>query len=242
MQSIANIDPASLANTLANLIAAVVLGGLIGFERQVRQRTAGLRTNILVCLGAALFVDIAVRYYNLRGGSPSPLHVVAYVVSGVGFLGAGVIMRDSGNVRGLDTAATLWGSAAVGCAVGLNLLLEAILGAAFILSVNTVLRSITFDDRSRPPRPENGTHFYTFILLAKQKITPADLAALREKFTKAGLPLQELDVKETSGQNIEIHAVSGPTALEGQALGQLIDDLNQEPYLAEVSWRLTRPD
>jgi len=108
MQAIHNIDLASFYDTLVSLAAAFILGGLIGFERQYRQRTAGLRTNVLVAVGAAVFVDMANRLYGHEGA----IHVVGYVVSGIGFLGAGVIMREEGNVRGLNTAATLWGSAA----------------------------------------------------------------------------------------------------------------------------------
>jgi putative Mg2+ transporter-C (MgtC) family protein len=105
MEVIHNFNLTSLLDTLISLAAAFVLGGLIGFERQVRQRTAGLRTNVLVAVGAALFVDMANRLHGHEGA----VHVMAYVVSGIGFLGAGVIMREEGNVRGLNTAATLWG-------------------------------------------------------------------------------------------------------------------------------------
>jgi putative Mg2+ transporter-C (MgtC) family protein len=94
----------SLADTLVSLTVAFVLGGLIGLERQYRQRTAGLRTNILVALGAAIFVDLANHLHGAEGAT----HVIAYVVSGIGFLGAGAIMREEGGVRGLNTAATLW--------------------------------------------------------------------------------------------------------------------------------------
>jgi hypothetical protein len=87
----------------------------------------------LVAAGAALFVDIAMRFRGIYGGTPSPLHVVAYVVSGVGFPGAGAIMREEGNIRGLNTADTLWGSAAVGVAAGTGMLLEAVLGTLFVL-------------------------------------------------------------------------------------------------------------
>src|ERR1700761_6282575 len=97
-------------DTLVSLATAFVLGTLIGAERQYRQRTAGLRTNVLVAVGAAAFVDIAQRI----GGANAAVTVIAYVVSGIGFLGAGVIMQEGLNVRGLNTAATLWCSAAVG--------------------------------------------------------------------------------------------------------------------------------
>src|SRR3954454_278337 len=93
-------------DTLISLTTAFILGTLIGAERQYRQRTAGLRTNVLVAVGAAAFVGLAMHLKAAEGA----VHVIAYVVSGIGFLGAGVIMKEGMNVRGLNTAATLWGS------------------------------------------------------------------------------------------------------------------------------------
>ena len=110
MEFINQYNLASLEDTTVSLLTAFILGGAIGLERQFRQRTAGLRTNVLVALGASIFVDIANRLHSHEGA----VHVLAYVVSGIGFLGAGVMMREEGNIRGLNTAATLWGSAAVG--------------------------------------------------------------------------------------------------------------------------------
>src|SRR5512137_915973 len=110
MEALNNINIQSLMDSFISLSTAFILGAAIGLERQFRQRTAGLRTNVLVAVGAAIFVDMA----NRLGAREGAIQVVSYVVSGVGFLGAGVIMREGGNVRGLNTAATLWGSAAVG--------------------------------------------------------------------------------------------------------------------------------
>src|SRR5580658_28648 len=100
----------------ANLIVALVLGAVIGVERQWRQRMAGLRTNALVSLGAALFVLFGLLMSRNPGIAPT--RIAAYVVSGVGFLGAGVILRDGVNVRGMNTAATIWCSSAVGVLAG----------------------------------------------------------------------------------------------------------------------------
>ncbi|MDD5036218.1 MAG: TMEM165/GDT1 family protein, partial [Methylococcaceae bacterium] len=102
LQAIQNINITSLLDSSVSLATAFLLGAMVGFERQYRQRTAGLRTNTLVAVGAAAFVDIA----NRLGGATGAYHVVAYVVSGVGFLGAGTIMKEGLNVRGLNTAAT----------------------------------------------------------------------------------------------------------------------------------------
>src|SRR5271169_1921474 len=107
--------------TFIRLFFALVLGALIGAERQWRQRAAGLRTNTLVCLGAAAFVDLGA---TLAG--PATTGVIAYVISGVGFLGAGAIIKDGASIRGLNTAATLWCSAAVGACAGSGELLDAV--------------------------------------------------------------------------------------------------------------------
>lgn len=115
---------------------ALILGSLIGAERQIRQRMAGLRTNALVAAGACLFVTVS----EFSGDPQGHARIAAQVVSGIGFLGAGVIMREGLNVRGLNTAATLWCSAAVGVLTGLGYLLEGSIGAAAILGANVLLR------------------------------------------------------------------------------------------------------
>lgn len=120
------------------LLAALLLGAVIGVERQWRQRSAGLRTNALVAIGAAAFALVGFS----MPGEASPSRMVAQVVSGIGFLGAGAIMREGLNVKGLNTAATLWCAAAVGVACGAGLFGPAALGAAMIVGVNLVIRPI----------------------------------------------------------------------------------------------------
>ncbi|GAN63741.1 MgtC/SapB transporter [Acetobacter indonesiensis NRIC 0313] len=142
-------DAHSFLDTFGSYLSAFLFGTLIGAERQFRQRTAGLRTNALVAIGASAFVDLAERI----GGDTSAIRVIAYVVSGVGFLGAGVIMKDGPNVRGLNTAATLWCSAAIGACTGCDMIAEAALLTVFILSANTILRVLVkWIDRRLPPQ------------------------------------------------------------------------------------------
>ena len=129
-------DPA-FRNDALNLVIAVLLGGAIGFERQWRQRLAGLRTNTLVSLGAAIFVVFESQFTDT-----SPTRVAAQVVTGIGFLGAGVIWKEGVNVRGLNTAATLWCSCAVGLLAGAGFWSRAILAAGLVASVNLVLRPL----------------------------------------------------------------------------------------------------
>ena len=121
-----------------NLASAVLLGSVIGFERQWRNRLAGLRTNTLVALGAASFVV----FEALVPDASSPTRVAAQVVSGIGFLGAGVIFREGLNVRGLNTAATLWCSAAIGVLAGAGYAGYAAIATAFVVFVNLLLRPI----------------------------------------------------------------------------------------------------
>jgi uncharacterized membrane protein YhiD involved in acid resistance len=122
----------------ARLGLALLLGGVIGLERQWRQRGAGLRTNALVSTGAAMFVMLSV----MTPGDSSPTRIAAQVVSGIGFLGGGVIFREGLSVRGLDTAATLWCAAALGCLSGAGFLFQAFLGSLAILVSNILLRPL----------------------------------------------------------------------------------------------------
>ncbi|MGJ8625429.1 MAG: MgtC/SapB family protein [Sulfitobacter sp.] len=130
--------PISLGVAALNLMLALVCGGLIGSERQVRQRMAGLRTNALVALGAASFVVFS----GLFPTELSPTRVGAQVVSGIGFLGAGIIFRHGFTVHGLNTAATLWCSAAVGLLAGAGAPLFAIMVTSLIIFINLGLRPL----------------------------------------------------------------------------------------------------
>ncbi len=119
---------------------ALALGALIGVERQWRQRMAGLRTNALVALGAALFELFAVLLSGKQGVDPT--RIAAYVVSGVGFLGAGVILRDGVNVRGINTAATIWCSSSIGVLAGAGYIIEAVVGALLVVVAHVALRPV----------------------------------------------------------------------------------------------------
>jgi len=121
-----------------NLSVALACGAMIGSERQVRQRMAGLRTNALVALGAAAFVTFAALFPD----EVSPTRVAAQVVSGIGFLGAGIIFRDGFTVHGLNTAATLWCSAAVGMMAGAGAWPHALLLTGLVVFVNLGLRPL----------------------------------------------------------------------------------------------------
>src|SRR5580698_1690414 len=109
-----------IVHFIFNIGVALLMGIAIGMERQIQQHVAGLRTNALVCVGAALFVSLS----KLMGDHNSPTRIASYIVSGIGFLGGGVILRDGLNVKGINTAATLWCTGAIGTLAGASFRME----------------------------------------------------------------------------------------------------------------------
>jgi len=150
------------ADNLARLAVAAGLGGAIGFERELREREAGLRTHILVCVGSALFTIVSA--YGFRGFLESgdqviradPTRIAAQIVTGIGFLGAGAIIRQGLSVRGLTTAATLWVAAAIGIAAGAGYYSGAVVATVITIVALGPLRLLGYRVFERL-RPEERT-------------------------------------------------------------------------------------
>jgi len=232
MQAINNLNLASLLDTLVSLSAAFILGGLIGFERQYRQRTAGLRTNVLVAVGAAIFVDMA----NRLAGAEGAVRVVAYVVSGIGFLGAGVIMREEGNVRGLNTAATLWTSAAVGACAGADLLAEALLGTLFVLAANTLLRPIVNNINRQPLDVISAEVTNIVYVIARRTQQKTVLALLEAELERSNYPASDVDVHAFGTDEIEIEATLATTSVDGDELDALVARISTSTLVVQAFW------
>lgn len=232
MLAITQFDPISLINTLISLTAAFVLGSAIGYERQYRQRTAGLRTNTLVAVGAAVFVALAMRINGADGGA----RVVSYVVSGVGFLGAGTIMKEGLNVRGLNTAATLWGSAAVGACAGANLIAEAIIAALFVLAANTLLRPVANTINRRPIDDASSEVTYQLCVIVDENYQKQALSELDALLEAAGYPLGDLDVEPFGDDDVEINATLLSTSVDSAELDLIIAQLIGKPYIKQAFW------
>jgi len=124
---------------LLKLAAAVLLGGAIGLERQIQGKPAGLRTNILICLGATLLMDLSIRITGADGRVGDPARLAAQVVVGIGFLGAGTIMQSKGTISGLTSAATIWVVAALGLTLGAGYYVEGLGAGVLVLLVLEVL-------------------------------------------------------------------------------------------------------
>ncbi len=226
-------DPAFQKDAL-DLVIAVLLGGVIGFEREWRQRLAGLRTNTLVSLGAAIFVVFEGQFID-----SGPTRVAAQVVSGIGFLGAGVIWKEGVNVRGLNTAATLWCSAAVGLLAGAGSWRLAVLAAALIVGVNIVLRPLTSLINRQPVDTADVETSYIVNVTCRGTEEAQIRALLVQGFGVSDLHLRELESSDIEGSDrVEITATLLSDTRREIALEYIVGRLSLEPGVTAARWRV----
>ncbi len=184
---------------LTRILIALLLSFLVGLERQWRRRAIGLRTNVLVCLGAYLFVSMPVML-----GQNSDLKVAAQVVTGIGFLGAGVIIKDGANIRGLNTAATLWCNAAIGVLCATGLILEAATGTAFILGANIILRYITKKLMDISEQKNNKDYLLTIVISKDKEMLLR--AMLIQTIGETKIKINSMETKNKTEERSEIVA------------------------------------
>lgn len=221
--------------TLAGLAVAFALGTAIGFERQWRQRNAGLRTNVLVAVGAAAFADLGLRVNGAEGAT----RIIAYVVSGIGFLGAGVILKDGASIRGLNTAATLWCSAAVGAFAGAGLEAEAVTVAAFILAGNTLLRPLVNWVNRRPLTSGATEAQYQVHAVCDREDVSSVRDLLDEVLTQANYPVREVDALSESEDQVELAAILVPTTAEPAELDHVVRILLGSALVRSATWTVS---
>ena len=221
-------------DTLLSLLTAFVFGTMIGAERQYRQRSAGLRTNVLVAVGAAAFVDLA----NHLTGSDGSVRVIAYVVSGIGFLGAGVIMKEGTNVRGLNTAATLWASAAVGCCAGADMVAQAALLTIFVLGGNTLLRPLVNAIDRIPIDEQSAEASYDVLVTTDSNSVASVREFLLEKLEAANYPVRDINVVSRSEENTDIVATLASLSIEPGELDAVVASLAALPGVRHASWNI----
>ncbi|HWY15814.1 MAG TPA: MgtC/SapB family protein [Rhizomicrobium sp.] len=225
-----------LLTTVSELGLAVVLGGLIGFERQWHQKMAGLRTNALVALGASGFVILGTMIGN---GDPTP--IAAQVVTGIGFLGAGIILREGINVMGLNTAATLWCSAMVGTFAGAGQAWPSIAAAAFVIATNLLLRPLVRRFNRQVFTAANVEAHYTVEVVCRSSEEAHTRSLLLHALSQAGLGLRRIDsedIPDTSKVSVTAKAVMA--VRNDSALEQIVGRLSLEPYVSAAKWQIDR--
>lgn len=191
---------------LFRLLLAAVLGGAIGLEREVRGKAAGFRTNLLICVGATLLMELSIGVSALVDPAQTnadPARIAAQIVSGIGFLGAGTIIQSRGSVVGLTTAATLWVVAAIGMAVGARAYVEAV--------GTTILVFIALIALSRVEESIVRRRFERRVVVVMD-MSPGLLGAVREAFLEAGFIAKLTDVEREPEHVVASYDISGPRA------------------------------
>ena len=216
-----------LATFFIRLLICFILSILIGLERQLRHRMVGLRTNVLVCIGAFLFV-----YLSFGINVSDQTRIAAQVVSGIGFLGAGVILRDGSKIKGLNTAATLWCVAAIGTLCASGLVIEATIGTIFVLLSNVILRLFSLFIMGKVKASEKEK----YIIRINCKKTKEE--KVRTSFAKTiddnDLVLNSLERSEITEEEGKLKAImitSTPSKVE-----MVINKISTNPGVVSITW------
>jgi putative Mg2+ transporter-C (MgtC) family protein len=219
------------AEILLRVGLAAVLGGAIGFERELREREAGLRTHLLVSVGAALFTMVSAyawtdwRFSTAEGLVFDPTRIAAQVVTGIGFLGAGAIIRQGLSIRGLTTAATLWVVAAIGMSTGAGYYAAAVITTVLVLVSLWPLRLVAFRISGRF-RPEEGR-------LAVELPAGASAASILEAVEDAGAVVRSLEFEEEG----DARRVDMRVRIErGRSAAELIDAMTRAEDVKGARW------
>jgi len=211
---------------LWRVAVAAGLGGAVGLERELREREAGFRTHLLVSVGSCLFTLVSAYGFSEFGSrSVDPTRIAAQIVTGVGFLGAGAIIRQGFSVRGLTTAATLWVVAAIGMASGAGYFSAAVITTVLVLFSLWPLRIAAFQVMHRV-RPETDR-------LLVQLPTGESPAPLIEKLESLGGHLQTLEVGHEADRRTVLIDVTLPPKADAPAI---VSQLSQLEHVLEVRW------
>lgn len=229
----------TLTEFTLRIACAFGLGAIIGLERQWRQRMAGLRTNTLVATGSALFVTVA----GFAPYNTNQTQIAAYVVSGVGFLAGAVIFKQNLSITGLNTAGSMWGSAAVGTLAGTGAYAEAAVGAAFILAVNIVLRPIGQRVNQRRTGATEVMALYTIDVSCPHQAEADVRASIFYALVEKRLTLLEISSEHNpEDEDIDIQAIVASEGRADETLEAIVNRLTQDPAVTAARWKMSRLD
>ncbi|MCB9442443.1 MAG: MgtC/SapB family protein [Mycolicibacterium sp.] len=221
----------------ARIGAGLGLGAAIGLERQWRSRNAGLRTAALVSLGAALFVIMG--GFSFAGvHDADPTRVAAQVASGIGFLGAGVIMKEGANISGLNTAATLWAAAAVGSLAGAGMFAPAAIGTAAVMLANIVLRPVGRAlDRTHGSGTETEGAQYRFEVVCGTQAETRIRSLVFDAISRPNFTVQSIAAVDLPGeQGVRIAATVIADERDDHWVEAALADVIKAPEVTAVRW------
>jgi putative Mg2+ transporter-C (MgtC) family protein len=222
----------SVADFALRLAVGVGCGALIGMERQWRARRAGLRTNALVAAGATLFV-----LYAVATEDSSPTRVASYVVSGIGFLGGGVILREGVNVRGLNTAATLWCSAAVGVLAASGHLVFTAIATGTVIAIHVLGRPLgRMIDRDNTADEDEGLQPYLVQVICRPRSEKHARAEIVQHASSNDITLRGVHTGQATDDEVMLtaHLLMGGHILA--KLERLVAELSLQTGVRAVQW------
>ena len=212
---------------LIRIVVCFILSFIIGFERQYRRRTIGLRTNVLVCIGSFLFTSVGFHFVDA-----DITRIPAQIVSGMGFLGAGVILREGKNIRGLNTAATLWCNAALGVLTASGMIFEAVVGTLFILFSNVILRIFA----NRMVDKNNTTKKFILTIACSPKKAVVIRTLLLQRLNREEVMLDDIEniSEEDKVKIIASIEISNNSAFK---IDKIMNRMSMEPDVYSVGWK-----
>jgi putative Mg2+ transporter-C (MgtC) family protein len=214
---------------------ALACGSVIGLERQWRQRMAGLRTNALVATGTSLFIMIT----PLLGAGGNVTQIAAYVVSGIGFLAGGVIFKERLSITGLNTAATLWCTAAIGVLAGFGFFIEAAIGVAAVLFANVVLRPIVQVVNRSPIEGTEVVTSYEVHAACRHEVEERVRASMIASIRQSGMSLHAVySDDDPTADRVEVVADVTMLGADAARLEKIVTAVGLEPAVYAVSWRV----
>lgn len=208
-----------------------LLSFCIGLERQWRRRAIGLRTNVLVSIGAFLFVS-----FSIQTNAADITRIAAQVVSGIGFLGAGIILKDGTNIRGLNTAATLWCNAAIGVLCAAGLLVEAVIGTVLILFSNIILRYVTQKLNASHNKNKKYDN-YSLKVICEDEKEIVIRTLISQNINKEHMILTNVESSEVDGGKTRIYATFKVSLDKSYLIEKLINRIIMEPGIISSGWK-----
>lgn len=212
------------------IVMSFFLSFCIGLERQWRGRAIGLRTNVLVSVGAFLFVS-----FSIQTSATDISRIAAQVVSGIGFLGAGVILKDKASIKGLNTAATLWCNAAIGTLCAAGLILEASIGAFFILFANIILRSITHKLNKSHNKVKYDNYRLKVICEDDKEVVVRTI--ITQNVNNDYMMLTNMENSDLENDKVRINAMFRIESDKNDLMEELINRIVIEPGVTSSGWK-----
>ncbi|WP_461257784.1 MgtC/SapB family protein [Treponema sp. R80B11-R83G3] len=221
----------TLLDFVIRIAASALFGFLIGFERQLTGHPAGIRTNVLVSLGSCIFV-----IFSFIMDTPDRTRIAGQIVTGLGFLCSGIIFKDGVNVRGLNTAATIWCTAAIGVLASSGFILYAFVATVLLIAANVILRPIS--NKISPLFDESGKCYQITTVCAegKKKIIRS---IITDYVSSLKLVLSDLECKNVGDDEVRIIAKMHVYGKNREEIAEtLIEKIREEKHVSSVGWEI----